>query len=706
MLQLALQDRTGVEPESNLPSSTGIHCTDRFFGDYELLGEIARGGMGVVHRARQISLGRAVALKMVHPGQLASPETQLRFRMEIEAVAQLSHPHIVPMFESGEVANTHFFTMRLMDGGHLGKAIAHAARSQPRESPRSRSHPFLLPTFSAADFVAIARAVQHAHQRGVLHRDLKPSNILLDEAGRPHVSDFGLAKLLTQDGGLTQSLSMLGSPAYMAPEQAAGETLTLTVGTDVYGLGAILYELLTGSPPFQATTPLETLRKVSDEDPVPPRALDSQIDSDLQTICLKCLRKPVDERYDSAEALAQDVQRWMEDKSILTRPQRRPEKIWRWCRRNPLATTGAIALTIAIITGIVATNVAAWKIRSTNQRMESLVRTMQLQQADELLSEGEASRGLAILAHLVRKNPEQTNTIIRLQSAIESRGFYLPETKPHSMGGYITASVLQTNRSTWMAYTREGNLCGWHLDSTMPRPFTSPLSGPVKQAYFGPDGLTLLLGFTNRQVELRTGPGFRNRIELPHHPGNLEVAAISSSGTLGASASALYTLLIWSPVNGELIGPERTLPAVATGLAFSPDEKWLAAACADGMVRLWQPREENPKPALSLANPYGRMLRFSPDGRWLAVGGYEGSIHLWTMKPDPALRWKLQHKHRISDLDFDPSGQRLITASYDDTAQIWNLADGGRVGTPLRHSGRLNSAKFSPDGSRVVTGSE
>jgi WD40 repeat protein len=705
LLQLALWGGDAPEPESGSTSALPPPSAGRFFGDYELLDEVARGGMGVIYRARQISLGRTVALKMVHPGQLASPEAQLRFRMEIEAAAQLNHPHIVPMFESGDVVGTHFFTMRLMEGGHLGKDIAqHVPASRPKRS-RSRSHPFLLPGFSTQDFIAIVRAVQHAHQRGVLHRDLKPSNILLDEAGRPHVSDFGLAKLLTQDGGLTQSLSILGSPAYMAPEQAAGETASLTVGTDVYGLGAILYELLTGVPPFRASTPLETLRMVSDEDPVPPRTLDAEVDPDLETICLKCLRKAAGQRYESAEALARDLERWMEDRSILARPQGRMERVWRWCRRNPLAATGAVALTIAVIAGTVATNLAAWKIRSANQRTESLLRRMQLQRADELLSEGETSRGLAILAHLVRQDPHTTTTITRLQSAIESRGFYLPETETAAYGATFAATILQTNRSAWLALTMEGKLGGWDLSSGKPKPFANPLSGPVMKAHFGPEGRTLVLGLTNGQVELRAGPDLGTRVELPHHRGNLEAAAISASGTLGASSSRLNTLMIWNTADGELIGPQRSVPSPATGLAFSPDERWLAAACADGVVRLWEARAGESAPSLSLPNPSGRILRFSSDGRWLAVGGYEGGIHIWQMNSSQKPRWRFQHKHRISDMDFDPSGQRLITASYDDTAQIWSLADGARVGAPLRHSGRVNSARFSPDGKRVVTGS-
>jgi serine/threonine protein kinase len=254
-LRLALSPEALTPLEAKRPLPPGLKS--RFFGDYEILSEIARGGMGVVYRARQLGLNRIVALKMVQSHHLLSDEARLRFRVEIEAVAQLHHPHIVALYESGEQEGAHYFTMRLVEGGDLAAWL-------------ERKHPLRQ---IIQLLVKVCRAVHYAHQRGILHRDLKPSNILVDDQGEPHVADFGLAKSLDHDSGFTFTSSVLGSPNYMAPEQASGKVRQLTTAVDVYGLGAILYHALAARPPFQAGTPIETLRQVVDRDPVPPRSL-------------------------------------------------------------------------------------------------------------------------------------------------------------------------------------------------------------------------------------------------------------------------------------------------------------------------------------------------------------------------------------------------------------------------------------------------
>jgi serine/threonine-protein kinase len=276
----------------------------RLFGDFEILDELGRGGMGVVYRARQGSLDRVVALKMLLQGSTATEHDVARFRAEAAAAARLDHPHIVAVHAPGEHDGQPYFTMRYVEGTTLARRLA--------EGP-------LPPREAAALLAPVARAVQFAHERGVLHRDLKPSNILIDRDGRPLVSDFGLAKRIDVDGSLTQSGAILGTPSYIPPEQAAGNRGKLGPTGDVYSLGAILYQMLTGRPPFQAASPVDTLLLVLEEDPLPPRLLNPKADRDLELIALKCLQKPADLRYPTAAALADDLDAYLAGEPISAR---------------------------------------------------------------------------------------------------------------------------------------------------------------------------------------------------------------------------------------------------------------------------------------------------------------------------------------------------------------------------------------------------
>ncbi|HEY7426130.1 MAG TPA: serine/threonine-protein kinase, partial [Gemmataceae bacterium] len=309
----------------------------RYFGDYELLEELGRGGMGVVYKARQRSLNRLVAVKMILSAQFATSEEVERFRRETRAVAQLDHPGIVPLYEIGEHDGQRYFSMKWIDGNNLSQDMPHFRGNH-------RAAAFLL--------VKVARAVHAAHRHNILHRDLKPGNILLDTTKQPHVTDFGLAKRLDGASSLSPAGAAVGTPGYMAPEQAAARTGGLFPAADIYSLGAILYEMLTGQPPFRAATPLETLLQVIESEPPPPRQLNPKIDRDLEIICLKCLDKRPQRRYTSAEKLAEDLENWVEGKPIQARRVNRAERAWLWCRRKPVLA--ALSATAALLLVLVA----------------------------------------------------------------------------------------------------------------------------------------------------------------------------------------------------------------------------------------------------------------------------------------------------------------------------------------------------------------
>jgi tetratricopeptide (TPR) repeat protein len=403
----------GPVPNGNGTSHGRMSAAVHNFGDYELEGEIARGGMGVVYRARQISLNRLVALKVLPGGPLANNDDLRRFHMEAAAIAVLDHPNIVPIYEVGEHEGLSYFAMKLIDGASLAQGLP-ASVADPRAAAQ------LLAT--------VARAVYHAHQRGVLHRDLKPSNIVIDAQGQPHVTDFGLAKRVEGNSELTQSGAILGTPSYMAPEQASGNRKAITTATDVYGLGAVLYALLTGKPPFRGDTVLETLDQVRQQSPEPPSGVGRDVDRDLETICLKCLEKEPARRYGSALELAEDLERWLRGEPIAARPAGRLGRAWRWCRRNPALAVLAgatVASVILLLAGAGIGSLLLWRERGFTHR------ALELEQDQRHRAESSAAKaeqhGRAAVERLGNSMTGTTEVLFQLSSPKWSK---VPEIRP------------------------------------------------------------------------------------------------------------------------------------------------------------------------------------------------------------------------------------------------------------------------------------
>jgi eukaryotic-like serine/threonine-protein kinase len=370
LLEFAITPPPDPSTEAATPRPRSI---PRFFGNYEILDEIGRGGMGVIYRARQLNLNRTVALKFIQPGLLASSDALMRFQVEVHTASQLNHPNIVSLYETGEIGGQHYFSMSLVDGGSLAEW---SGRCEARDSDWIRRAVALL--------LKVAGAVHHAHQHAILHRDLKPSNILMDANGEPHITDFGLAKVLGSDCGLTRTESIVGSPNYMAPEQASGHSHEVTTAADIYSLGAILYHLLTGRPPFLAPTALETMRLVVEQPPVSPRKINPRVDANLETICLKCLRKDPQARYSSADELAQDLHAWLNDLPIRARRVTTLGALWLWSRRRPAVAALGAALLLALIAIAIGSSVAVVRVSRAERKTTAVLRDALLHQARTL----------------------------------------------------------------------------------------------------------------------------------------------------------------------------------------------------------------------------------------------------------------------------------------------------------------------------------
>ncbi len=628
----------------------------RWFGDYELLEEISRGGMGVVYRARHARLNREVAVKMILAGELAGREAVQMFRTEARAAAGLHHPHIIPVYEIGEHETQNYFTMRYVPGGWT---IADWGREHAGNWR-------LIATQAAL----VARAVGHAHARGVLHRDLKPSNILWDPDDGPQVTDFGLAKLLdARDAAVTLSAAMLGSPSYMAPEQCDRTLAEVTTASDVYGIGAVLYELLAARPPFVGRSVLDTARMVVEHEAPPPVGAPRE----LATICLKCLAKRPADRYRSAIALAEDLERYSRGEPVVAVPLAPWVRLWRWAGRHPVpAALGALCLLLAAAgaSGVV----GQWlRAERANDELLANVSRLEWRRIVNLLEDGEDHRGLVELARLLRADPHHPQAASMALSALDLRGPALPVAPPlrHSSGEPITRAWFVDQGTRVLTTDADGRIMAW--DAADGRAL-----GPESSNGTPPD-------FLPRRLVTDRALSPDGRREARWRDGSLRVFEAPDGADTGLDfegASAIFDA------------------------AWAPDGGRLAAASSNGWVRVWD-AHGTPLSPLLWHRYFATGTRFAPDGATLFSSGSDGLI----FRTDPLTGRRtgapLMHPKAVMSFDISPDGSRLVAVSrpWNDRAEtrygiamLWDVRRHAPEPQRFDHGGFGAAVAWSPDG--------
>jgi WD40 repeat protein len=657
---------------------------------YEVLGELGRGGMGVVYRARQVGLNRPVALKMVLAGGHASAGELARFRTEAEAIAQLQHPNVVQVYEVGEQNGLPYFSLEFCPGGSLDRQLD----GTPWE-----------PAKAAALVETLARAIHAAHQAGVVHRDLKPANVLLAADGTPKITDFGLAKKLDAGDGPTKSGAIMGTPSYMAPEQAAGEAKVVGPAADVYALGAILYELLTGRPPFKAATALDTILQVISDEPVPPTQLQGKTPRDLETICLTCLQKEPSKRYSSAAALAEDLRRFRTGEPIWARPVGAVERAMKWVRRRPVTASlvGVTAAGALLLMGIIVAFLAV--VYGKNKDLE--------------LSAGQARKAAAdAQVQLERARANLMTAQLQRVAGIYEHQPLLALDLLHD----LEACPLDRQDPAWHFYERACQ----RWERAILRGHRSPIHSVALSA----DGRILASGGADGMVKLWDVATGQERATLLRHPRDVSSVAFSGDGRVLATGDSDGTVRLWDMATGQERASLRGHKLGVNSVAFSGDGKILASGGGAYDVqhrplfelKLWDVATTQERANLRGHKGPVHSVALSGDGKILASGGGAndaqgrplfGELKIWDVATTQERASLRGHKGPVHSVALSGDGKILASGggggwdgeykSSSEELKLWEVATAQERASLQGHQLWVNSVAFSGNGKTLAS---